>query len=120
MGKNKFSHVDRIAGKMRRGDSVTANYAITACISILQSKRAKGSREDSLAKIINPYIDSHPKAGLGDVVKFLRSQKGKGVIDSVTDTHIEWYSESDNEEKDTPINALNARILRRRKKSSTR
>lgn len=116
-----LSHVNRIAEKMRKGDSLTATYATPYIDSVLQSIKTKGRpREDTLAKVINPYIDSHPEADLEEVKCFLQNEEAGDVIYSVTDNYVEWYSQSDKKVKKTPMKALSGRIFRRRKKNSAR
>ena len=92
--KPNFTDINRIANKIRKGDSETATYATQVMTSINQGKKASKPRPRLLTLLIAQYLKDGGESEQNKVLEYLKSQRGKGVIETVTDVEIEWTNSS--------------------------
>ena len=80
-----------------------------------QKAKATRPRADALQKLIENIVENNVKVSNEQVLELLRSLSGKGVIECVTETHIEW-TDKNHPAAETLITALKDRVSRAKKK----
>ncbi|HZA29477.1 MAG TPA: hypothetical protein VE735_07865 [Gammaproteobacteria bacterium] len=113
---------ERLLAKLRGDiDSVsgTASYALKYARTGINRQEAKKDRTDALGGLILEKLGKHLGATEAEVLEALKKQERKGVIESITDSVIEW-TDKDGSAQETEITALKHRISRARKKLQSR
>lgn len=85
-----------------------------------QRERARRPREDPLTKLIRLALQASPSMTEVDLIRAIKKQEGRGVIEEVTDEVIFVVSRNGHPAKEVRLTAIKDRISRIRKKLSSR
>ncbi|MEX3924003.1 hypothetical protein AB4Y36_08240 [Paraburkholderia sp. BR10936] len=108
-------HIESLAETLQMSEVYKDGFRLRQQ-SIASKPRRK---KDALTRLIEEILERHPQWSAVQVVREIKREQCNGVIETVTESNIEWYAD-DGQIKKTKISAIKDRVSRTKAKKDSR